>query len=339
MSAIPAAIDPVVLLQELGVMVQDIRGDEVWARCPGHIKRVGHIDHDASWSMNVDSGEHHCFSCGYGGTLSGLIAIHHEWTDDKGMLDIKRAERWLFKRGGESLDLAGKLLTTAQAFVKPSKRKAMDESRLALFVDPPEVQMHSRGVSAESVALYGVRWDTEYEAWVLPIRDPQTHKLWGWQLKNDVVFRNKPSGVRKSETLFGWDIPQKHRVAFVIESPLDCLRVRTVGLPADAYSTYGASWSEAQMQLLASRYEEVVFAFDNPAIDDAGRRAALKVMGRDGKGKRIPGGKDWTTQFTRASFFSYLTNDKDPGDMNATDILHSYQHSMSSVHGAAAVIQ
>lgn len=42
-------------------------GGELWARCPAH------DDTKPSWSINVQSGVHHCFSCGWGGGPAALV--------------------------------------------------------------------------------------------------------------------------------------------------------------------------------------------------------------------------------------------------------------------------
>lgn len=337
MSAIPSTVDGVELLQELGLQVQEEKGDEIYARCPGHIKRVGHIDHDASWSLNVETGEHHCFSCGYGGTIWWLIAATYEWYDDNGDVDLKRAQKWLQRRGGDSMDVAKRLKSTARSFVRAKKRRDMDESRLALFVDPPDWALEKRGISVESARKYSVCWDTEYDCWVLPIRDPQSYKLWGWQLKGEGenrVFRNKPQGVKKSETLFGYR-EYKGKVAVVVESPLDVLRLDTIGITG-VLSTYGATWTETQISLVCEKADSMIAAFDNPAVDPAGLKASMLLMGYDKNGRRIKEAKDWSRRLP-LSFFNYQGLEKDPGELTQSQVFYGLSQSRSSVRGPRAV--
>lgn len=47
------------------------RGQRVWARCPVHEEK------SASWFIRLDgarAGQHHCFACKFGGTLTALVA-------------------------------------------------------------------------------------------------------------------------------------------------------------------------------------------------------------------------------------------------------------------------
>lgn len=333
-SAIPSTVDPAALLQELGIQVQQEKGDEIWARCPGHIKRVGHVDHDASWSVNVETGEHHCFSCGYGGTIWWLIAVTMEWYDGDEP-DLKRAQKWLQRRGGDSMDVAKRLRSTAEAFVRPIKRKAMDESRLALFTDAPDWATNARRVSDDSLDHFGVRWNDDYQAWILPIRDPSNGRLWGWQLKGEDpdarIFRNHPTGVKKSEALFGYEKFTGGAVVLV-ESPLDAVRLHTCGY--QALSTYGAVWTDTQLSLVCAKADSLIAAFDN---DDPGYKASMLLMGRDKTGKRIKGAKDWTTRID-TRFFDYDHAPlKDPGEMSASQIRAGVEHARSSIHGAKAL--
>ncbi len=63
-------------------------GSEIFACCPFH------NDTQPSWSVNVDTGVHNCFSCGAGGSLGSLVKRlgHHDTIWD--------AEQWLVDRFG-----------------------------------------------------------------------------------------------------------------------------------------------------------------------------------------------------------------------------------------------
>lgn len=73
-------------LLRLGVLTEQ-RNRELQGYCPMHLERVGREDHNPSWSMNSESGVHHCFSCGYKGTLLTLVAEIRElktsWDRDR----------------------------------------------------------------------------------------------------------------------------------------------------------------------------------------------------------------------------------------------------------------
>jgi hypothetical protein len=336
MSAIPSSVDAVSLLEELGLVVADERGDEVYALCPGHKARVGRFDNEASWSVNVETGEHYCFSCGYSGTIWWLIATKYGWTDKSGKPDLDRAKRWMEQRAGTSLDVVSRLKSTAKGYVRKAKRKAMDESRLALFTAPPEEVLEERGIDTATAKLLTIYWAEDHGAFVLPIRDPDKFKLWGWQLKghglDNRVFRNHPIGVKKSETLFGVE-HMTDGECYLVESPLDAARLYALGYE-NAVASYGATWSDEQLSIICERADSLVVALDN---DPAGIRAALKLMGMDVRGKRIKGAKDWSERIDM-KFFQYYTDDKDVGDMDWGFIEQGMATARSSVRGVKAVL-
>lgn len=73
------------LLERLGIAVTQRDGAERWARCPAHAP-----DKSPSWSVNVHTGQHHCFSCGWGGGAAALViraldADRLAWTDADAM--------------------------------------------------------------------------------------------------------------------------------------------------------------------------------------------------------------------------------------------------------------
>lgn len=278
-------------LDELGIEVARVSNGEAWALCPSS-------EHDNvrpdKWSVNLESGQHSCFSCGFAGSFTRIVR------EVKGY-DYSDAAQWVRSRGG--LERLRRALEASpdrdQAEDKPALRD-FNESRLALYADPPASARGTRGVSAGSVDEYGVRWDSYNDYWILPIRDPDTYKLIGYQEKGKNWFRNKPYGVLKSNTLFGIDC-FTGGIAIVQESPLDCLRIHTAGI-SGAVSTFGVKISDVQFELLFDIAETVVFGLDN---DDAGIRMSLDIkerFRRSGKDIRflnyshIPEAKDMTSE-------------------------------------------
>jgi DNA primase len=103
------------------------------------------------------------------------------------------------------------------------------------------------------------------ENWILPIRDPETGQLWGYQEKSEKGwFCNKPAKVTKADTLFGLDAFEG-TTAILLESPLDCLRLYTAGIYGGV-SSYGVQVSDRQLDILFDRAEVVIFALDNDTV-------------------------------------------------------------------------
>jgi len=275
----PVPGDVLACLEELGIEVVRIIHEEAWAICPGHFDRLGkHNNRPNKWSVNTETGQHSCFSCGFSGSFVYLVQ------EVKGY-DRADAEQWVRNRGG--VQRLRRILADSQGRSSDLERDtgipAWNEARLALFDAPPHSALDGRRISQGAVSHYGVRWDTEKQNWILPIRSPETGELWGYQEKGEGWFCNKPARVNKAETLFGIET-LTGRTAIVLESPLDCLRLHTAGI-SGGVSSYGVQISEQQLELLFDRAEIVIFAMDN---DDVGLKKMLELRQRyRTSGKRI----------------------------------------------------
>lgn len=82
------------LIQILKLENVDIRGNELRARCPSPV----HEDWDPSWSLNLEKGIHHCFSCHFGGRLEDILV-------DIGQIRRPAAKLMVLKvRGRQSIE-------------------------------------------------------------------------------------------------------------------------------------------------------------------------------------------------------------------------------------------
>lgn len=90
-----------------------------------------------------------------------------------------------------------------ESYVSLPKPIEMSEARLAVFDWPPDWALQARQLTSRACETYGLMWDRRQEAWIAPIRNPDTAKLMGWQEKgqSNRTFRNRPTGVKKSITL------------------------------------------------------------------------------------------------------------------------------------------
>lgn len=262
---VPVPGDVLGALDELGIAVHNLKDGEAWAYCPGHPERMGRQERRPDkWSVNVETGQHSCFSCDFSGSFVYLV-------QEVLNVDRRTAEEWVRSRGG--IERVRRYLSTASDSEQLVPRRAWNESRLALFGEPPRGRLEHRRVSAGAVNHYGVLWDPEQETWILPIRDPETHEFWGYQEKSEEgFFSNRPAGVPKGETLFGIDCLNE-RTAILLESPLDCLRLYTAGI-LGGVASFGAKVTTAQMDLLFDRVDVIILALDN---DDAGWSAVRQI--------------------------------------------------------------
>ena len=298
-------------LVELGIDFK-VNGDEAVGKCPMHYERTGKEDAHPSWSVRLEdsaddipAGTFNCFACGYRGGFVQLVADVTKW-------DWFEAVAWVRARGG--IERARMVLERhKQRDNKVDTTQWLNEASLALFVDPPQKALDKRNLDPFPVSELGIRWDTDKDAWILPIRDPNTHELWGWQEKNDRYFRNRPTDVKKSHTLFGLDA-YEGEVAVILESPLDVARLYTAGIPG-GLSSFGAAISDKQMALIIAHADKVIMALDN---DRDGMK--YSEMMRTLHARRI-----------NMSFLNYDGIDaKDVGEMTDEQIFQAYSTATSS---------
>lgn len=312
------------VLLTLGVETTQ-RGDELLGLCPMHLERTGREDNNPSWSMNAETGVHHCFSCGYKGTLLTLVGEIKEFTTQWGRVDFDAAKDWL--RGNIEVNfeyLARQLEEARNSYVPIPAPVGMSEARLAIFDSvAPDWALSARDLTEDATILYGVRWNQSKNSWITPIRDPQSGKLMGWQEKSQTerFFRNRPTGVAKSKTLFGLDT-FKGGTMIVVESPLDAVKLASLGV-FGGVSTFGASISDDQIRLMKAA-DKLIIAMDN---DLAGRKASADMLERT----RKEGMECWFLNYQGSEY-------KDLGDMPEDLVHYCLEGSKHSVFGEAAFL-
>jgi len=323
-------LDVPAALEALGIEY-DERGHEANALCPAHLARTGKADNSPSWWINIETGQHLCFSCGYKGNLAQLVCdvneFYIEGWDKRFRYDYDTAQQWLAQIHSipieQLLEMVKAIPNRLEAYPKPLE---MSEARLAVFVEPPTEALAARDLTEESAQAYGVLWDEAKKMWILPLREPHFNRLMGWQEKGTVdrTFRNRPAGLQRAKTLFGVDV-QDDNLVIIVESPLDCLRIHSAG-QVGALATCGTTLSEEQIKLIR-RSDKVICAFDNPEVDKAGKKASDEMR----KFARKYG--------INLFFFNYGgSNKKDPGEMTDEEILWGIANAKSSILGELAYV-
>jgi hypothetical protein len=313
-------------LNNLGIDYE-VSGDNARALCPKHQELTGKTDNHPSWFIHLETGQHHCFSCGYRGGLLGLVSDLKEFKIDTwGVIeaDYEAAKKWLRSTGNEiPIEI---LKSKLNKKVDTKEEIRVEESHLAIFTTPPQWALDQRSISAEAAKVYGVLWETRHDNWILPLRDPYRAKLMGYQMKGQKsrFFRNYPAGLKKSATLFGVHQMQEEQTV-VVESPLDCVRIYDAGYPG-AVATCGALMSETQAKLLRLS-NKIIAAFDNPNFDAAGRKACDEML-------------VFSQRYNlNVYYFNYgESTKKDPGDMTDEEIRWGIENAKSVILGKAAYV-
>lgn len=302
----PVPGDVLGALDELGIWVLRVEGNEANARCAAHFERVGKEDRHPSWSCNTDTGVFNCFSCGWKGPFALLV------TEVLGV-SWEEACLWIRKRGG--IERVNRILGRGKYGEQeevPWEPPEITEADLALYTVPPQETRRQRGLTLPSCEKYGILWDPARDMWIFPIRS-RDGKLLGWQEKNARHFRNYPRTVEKGKTLFGYHLLPHGGTAVLLESPPDCARLLSVGVEG-AVSSFGSEVTDAQMQLLFARCNRIVIAMDN---DEAGWKSAKTLKERyPGMGRRL-------------AFYNYSSGAKDPGEQSGPDIRFGVENAIS----------
>ena len=301
------------LLDRLGIEVLSITGDEIKAHCPAHLERKGKEDTNPSWYINADTGVHNCFSCHFKGHVGSLV----EYLQG---VDSDMAKQWV-NSGERNLTRAYDKLTAPAPLQEQSI--PITESMLSAFTVPPEFALKSRGITPTAASHYGIVWNAKNDSWILPIRDPYTRKLIGWQEKwfKERRFNNYPPKVSKSSTLFGYERYTGPSM-IVVESPLDVARLASIGI-LGGVAICGSAVSKDQINLIRSS-THIIFAMDNDA-------AGLSSSGTLLEYSKAMGFDCW--------FFNYEQTDiKDIGGMSKAEIMYGLDNAKHSIHGKRAFL-
>lgn len=287
------------LIKELGIQYHVI-DDEAFASCPYHSP-----DRHPSWSVNLKSGVHYCFSCGASGNLSSLVAYIRGIAYTEATIYVNEkvgpARIYSWREDYDNISFSPMAL----------KVSPVD---MALFTDPPQEMLESKNITLDAARQYNIKWNPEHQTWICPYHDPYTNELWGWQEKNARIFRNYPASTRKSRTLFGLPNFINGSTAILVESPLDCAVIASAGI-AGGVSTFGIPKGSYQLSLIQQRTDRIVLAFDN---DTAGSRATRDAAGLAAE------------MFPHLAIYNYGTSDaKDPGEQAYDEIQFGIDHAWS----------
>jgi DNA primase len=250
------------ILEDLDIKVVN-SGREISCHCPFH------SDSHPSFSINSDTGLWICYQCGRSGTLTHLLEQIGGVTDpDQAIRQVKRSRFH-----------PPKLRPAPLIELEESLRQEPEDpfylyAKYSSFGDVPDWALEEKRISRDAAQTFGIRWK---QGWIIPIWSPRrvqdvTEDFWGWQFKREAVVNNYPPGLKKSRTLFGMNQLDNGREAVLVESPLDVVRMATVGIPAVA--SYGAMVSHYQITLLEAKFDRLTLALDN---DLAGVEQTQKI--------------------------------------------------------------
>lgn len=290
-------------LSDLGIFVR-VRGDEGVALCPS----PDHMDSSPSWSINMNTGKHHCFSCGFGGSFQWLVQI------TRGI------------RSGEAAAYIKMQKVRIAVVDEPeiNTQAPVTESDLWPYDEPPLLERETRGaISSEACEALEILWNPENLSWIFVLRDPFTDRIIGWQEKfttQDLVL-NHPPRVKKSTTVFGYRNLKRtgtDGLVVVLENPVKCARVFDSGY-SRVVSTCGSSFTDYQINdLLWPVADEVILMLDN---DPAGHKAMQRFVLQNPYARTSTKIFNYGNGRKENGAYIHVPDGRDPGDLPNADIV------------------
>lgn len=302
--AVPADVSAA--LDELGIE-HKIAGDEALGLCPS----PDHNDSRPSWSCNLSSGLSHCFSCGWGGSFTRLVAAVRGVRADE-------ADLWVRTHRITHWDDA----SVSDDEPAPPPAQVVSEADLWECGEPPADELAGRGVSAEAARKLEILWNPRQSCWVFPLRDPDTDRLIGWQEKKGKHVRNRPIGLDRHRSVFGLrhlKSTGRDGDAIIGEAPLNAARFLTAGCPR-AVATCGIEFTDDQIAVIREWSTGIMFAQDN---DDAGRRKIARWLSSHPEERPFTSVFDYGKSFEDTLLHCVVHprgDGRDPGDLTDREL-------------------
>jgi len=257
-------------------------GDELHALCPSH------QDTKPSWSINVRTGKHFCFACGFGGTAASLV-IHALDVGNLGW-NGRDACEWiksqgLTKGGGEQGFEVELYLQPGKGarFVLPRAVQLVTDVPFAEWPSGARRYLESRSVDAWQAEEWNLGFSIVGRLAgrvVFPVRDrrgrPQSYSARSF-VGSAVRYLTPDASENPSKTsLFGEEKWEAGRRVVVVEGALKALAVKRARPDLNVAGVLGATQARnATVIGKLAAFPEVTIMLDN---DEAGQRAAGELF-------------------------------------------------------------
>lgn len=138
-----------------------------------------------------------------------------------------------------------------------------------------------RNFTKETLSHFKACYCKEYNRIVIPIYDKDGICIGASMRRVDesekAKWLHRPKNIEMGEVLYNFDSESENTTAMIMEGPFDVWNMHESFKSAlvDLLATLGAHLTEAQEELLLSKYTKVVLAYDN---DKAGKEATKKAI-------------------------------------------------------------
>ena len=270
-------IDLIKLLKVL--KIQNIRdaGDNVMGLCPFHIEK------NPSWGVRKTTGQYHCFSCGESGSLITLISKIKD-------ISSKEAVQYLNKIAGIR---SGNFLISGKTIYRQLKKMFIGNIQKQVIVEKePIIELplnlsdnyfggiqyfEKRGIHQCTRKKHNISFCTSgfyHNRAIIPIYRADGSLL-TFEARDIMGMADKkvlyPRGAKINRTLYNLQNAKQRNEVIIVEGLMDALYLSERGF--NVVSTFGASISEQQEELLSRNFKKVYIAFDS---DKAGLQGMIK---------------------------------------------------------------
>ena len=231
----------------------------IQTNCPFH---KGGQERKPSFGVNRDTGQCHCFTCGWSGTIDTMISELFGYNDFG-----KYGRKWLVKRYN-SLEVENRVVPTFGRKTKSIKSKTViseEELDSYRYYHP---YMYERHLTDEIIDKFDIGYDRKKQCLTFPVKDLSGDCVFVATRSVNTKFFGLPKDQDKPIYQAYRFVSGNYRQAYVVESFLNCLTLWKLGLPAMAMIGTG---NEKQYKILRELpVREYILCFDP---DEAGRKA------------------------------------------------------------------
>jgi DNA primase len=280
--AVKATVSIHMVLDHYGInWLRKETGDLV-GKCPIH-----QGDGKRAFRVNVKKNIFNCFSCNARGNVIDFVAAMEQCSIREAAVKLKDWFSLSMPTTEGHHPTLGPPKIVEPTRAGESERKNKPLAFELKGIDTTHPYLAARGISQEAAKRFGIGFFPGKGSMsgriVIPIHNEkgQLVAYAGRSIQDDVEPKYKfPLGFHKAQVLFNlhrvlMSQQSKVRLVVVVEGFIDCLKVHEAGFPAVALM--GSSLSEAQEQLLAAHFTQVVLMLDG---DEAGSRAAAEIAAR-----------------------------------------------------------
>lgn len=259
-------IDYLDLAVALGLNGSASLAGQFYCCCPLHSER------HPSFSLNINDGRWYCHTEQRGGGFDALVS------EIMGV-DRMAARSWILEHASQI-----KILEPADTHVSPERspsQGAIDRYYSLPNTSLPTWWFEERGFDWDVADKWGVKYDPTAQQLHIPVRVPRDGDVVAVIIRNMInrpKYLNSP-GLDRRNILFGYDPQPSSKTILLTEGPLDVMRAEQAGIGAMAL--LGSTFSDEHIRMLRQIPNVVyVIGFDNPDLDEAGRRVSHALADR-----------------------------------------------------------